>query len=351
MITLQAENLGGVTDPEAEKSIEERERIAEKVKAASRLFVCDSNPTTFELMKSISSTAAATPELKIHSVNPKRLEAAVPDLKGRVTQPEVAKDVEHLTEELVGNGQKLFLATARPDPLVGMIDARVAASLGWVGMSWESAVEARKDFEPKTFEKTEAYDALSEVAAKFAGGSFLTVVPRAGKVRSVMEDAPFETVKNGFYSASIAQTRAMIIGAGGRGYDDTLSGALRSIWTCLGAVRKPGEVLLLAECAGGLGSKALEMLVAGRIGTEVRKREKYVPGLEEIFYVNKLKEEYGLILMSGLPELYAKAKLGFATAKGSGDALGKLLHRLGKTTKINVVTRAAECRLSLTQGN
>jgi hypothetical protein len=31
---------------------------------------------------------------------------------------------------------------------------------------------------------------------------------------------------------------------------------------------------------------------------------------------------------------------------GSGEALGKLLHRLGKTAKVNVVTRAAECRIT-----
>jgi hypothetical protein len=351
MVTLQAENLGGITDPEAEKGTEEAERLAEKLKKTSHLFVCDSNPTTIELLKSLTSTLAATPELKIHSANPKRLEAAISDLKGRVTPPPDSKETKQVGQELSEAGEKLFVATARPDPLYGLIDARVATCLGWIGGAREAAVEARKDFEPTPFERTEGYEALNEMASKIGEASFLTVVPRAGRVRSALEDAPFETIRNGFYSASVAQSRAMIVGAGGRGYDDTLSSALRSIWACLSAVRKPGEVLLLAECSGGLGSKALEMLVSGRIGGEVRKREKYVPGLEEVYYLNKLKEEYGVIVMSGLPELYARSKLGFTTAKGSSEALGKLLHRLGKTTKVNVVTRAAECRLTLAQGN
>lgn len=347
MITLQAENLGVLVDPEAEKSTGETDRLAEKIRRSGHLFVCDSSPTTMELLKEIVSTIAAAPDLKVHSINPKRLESLIPDLKGRVIPPSAGppEGPQH-PGELMSANEKLFVATAKPDPFFGIVDAKVAACLGWVGGARSAAAEARKDFEPTPFEKTEAYDAVQEMVARIGGASFLTVVPRSGKVRSALEDAPFDAIKNGFYNTSMSPARAMIVGAGGIGYDDTLSSALRVVWSSLGGVRKPGELLLFAECSSGLGSRALEMLVTGRMGAEVRKREKYVDGLEEVYYLNKLKEEYNVLLLSGLPELYAKSKLGFTTAKGSGEALGKLLHRLGKTAKVNVVTRAAECRIS-----
>jgi hypothetical protein len=87
------------------------------------------------------------------------------------------------------------------------------------------------------------------------------------------------------------------------------------------------------------------MLVSGRIAGEGKgRKEKYVDGLEEIYYLAKLKEEYDVLLLSGLPELFAKGKLGLTTARGSGEAVGRVLNKLGRTAKVNLVTRAPECR-------
>ncbi len=193
MITLQAENLGGLVDPEAEKSTGEIDRMAEKIRRSGHLFVSDSSPTTVEILKEIVSTIAATADLKVHAVNPKRIELLIPDLKGRVTPPPVrSPDGPQYPAELTSTDEKLFVATARPDPLFGIVDSKVAACLGWVGGARAAAAEARKDFEPTPFEKSEAYDAAQEMAARIVGASFLTVIPRSGRVRSALEDAPFD---------------------------------------------------------------------------------------------------------------------------------------------------------------
>jgi hypothetical protein len=68
----------------------------------------------------------------------------------------------------------------------------------------------------------------------------------------------------------------------------------------------------------------------------------YVEGLEEISYVLELREKYSVTLLSSLPELYAGGKLRFRTARGSGEALGKVFASIGRTAKLNVVTRACE---------
>jgi len=98
----------------------------------------------------------------------------------------------------------------------------------------------------------------------------------------------------------------------------------------------------------------LEMLVEGRISEEAARRaavagggrERYVDGIEELAYLDRLKANYDVLLLSGLPEVYSRSKLGLGSARGSAEALGKLLNKLGRSTKVNVVTRASEVRVA-----
>ena len=198
--------------------------------------------------------------------------------------------------------------------------------------------------EPAPFQKTGAYDAIQRLADGIPESKYLTIVPSGGRPKILLEDAPFDAVKNSFVKTPMPPTRGIIVGSGGRGYDDTFSSALRGVWNVLDGVRRTGSVLLVAECSEGAGSIALEMLVTGRMAGEgERRREKYVDGMEEVFYLNKLKEEYDILLLSGLPETYARSKLGLTTAKGSGEAVGRMLNKVGRSGKLNVVPRASEC--------
>jgi nickel-dependent lactate racemase len=225
----------------------------------------------------------------------------------------------------------------------------VQSCLNWVARSHSVAAQARKGMEPEPFQKTEAYSEIEHIAKGISDAHFLTAVPRGGKLRAVLEDAPFDAIKNSFVKTPVQQTRGMIVGAGGRGFDDTLSAAIRGIWNVLPGLRRTGSVLLIAECSEGFGSTALEMLVTGRLSGEgERKREKYVEGLEEVFYLSKLKEEYDVMLLSGMPETYAGSKLGLTTARGSGEAVGRMLNKVGRSGKLNVVPRAPECLVEST---
>lgn len=350
LVTIQAENLGAIVEPAAEKSSEEIERLSELAKVASGLLLCDSKPTSVELLRNLMGALGGGEPPKVTAVEPKKIESAIPELKGKVLQIPQANGGEGgdvaPAEELLVPGRKVFIGTSRPDPLFGIVDAKVQACLNWVQGALQSAAGRRKDFEPSPFQKTDSYEMAEELAEGIKDATFLDVIPRGGKVRAVLEDAPFDAVKNGFLESSLPQARGIIVGAGGRGCDDTFSAVLRSIWGVLPGVRRSGEILLISECTEGLGSPALEMLASGRIaGDEGRKRERYVNGLEEIYYLSKLKEEYNVLLLSGLPEFFARNKLGLTTAKGSGEAVGRLLNKLGRTAKVNVVTRASECRV------
>jgi hypothetical protein len=346
LVTLQAENLGAVSETVQEEGALDIARVVELVKASSKVFVCDSTPATVEVLKGAAGALAGRPEVAMFSAAPKKLEAAVPELKGRIgTLPPPMSQGESggpvYSEELTGGGPKLFLGSARPDPLFGIMDTKVEACMNWVAGA-RVALGVRREMEPSPFRKTEAYEAMQGLAEKIPEGKFVTVVPRGGRPRAAMEDAPFDAIKNGFAKVEMPQARGIVIGCGGRGYDDTLSSAVRGVWNVIGGVRSGGSVLLIAECSEGVGSTALELLITGRI-EEAERRRRYVEGMEDVFYLNKLKNEYDVLLLSGLPETYASSKLGFATAKGSGEAVGRILNRVGRSGKVNVVPRACEC--------
>ena len=349
LVTIQAENLGTMVEPIAGERNVEAERHAELLKESAALFICDTSPPTLETVQEIVRAMGQYESLRAVAVEPRRVEGAVPELKGKVAQLARSAQAEGVlapAAPLSDPGRKVFVATARPDPLFGIVDARVEAASNWFSGGLREAATARKDLEPTPFEKTLSYERADEIVGTLDGATFLTAIPRGGRAKAVLRDPPFDALANGFLESALSPARGLILGAGGRGYDDTFSSALRSVWGVLGAVRRAGEVLLVSECAEGLGSPALEMLASGRMSGEVgRKREKYIPGIEEVYYLNKLKEDYEVLLLSGLPEIFAKNGMGLTTARGSGEAVGRLLNKLGRTAKVNIVTRAAECRV------
>ncbi|MDG6920168.1 MAG: hypothetical protein JRN59_01395 [Nitrososphaerota archaeon] len=352
LVTIQAENLGSVSEHPLDGAAMDLERVAELAKGSASVFVCDAAPATLEVLKGIAPLLAGAPGLGIYSPAPKRVEGSVPDLKGKVTTlpppiPAGGGEEPVYATELTSAGAKLFVGTARPDPLFGLVDARVEACLWWVAGARATAARSRKDMEPTPFQKTAAYDAAEGITRGIPGSKFLTVVPRGGKPRTVLEDAPFDAVKNSFAKTQMQQGKGIVIGAGGRGYDDTLSSALRGVWNVIEGVRKSGSILLIAECSEGMGSTALEMMVTGRLGEWERRRERYVDGIEEAHYLSRLKDEYDVLLLSGLPDTYARSKLGLATARGSGEAVGRLLNKVGRSGKVNVVPRSPECQVEL----
>ncbi len=348
LVTVQAENIASMVDPQPEPGTAEADRFADSAKDASAIFVCDSSPSTLELIRGAASRLASAAGPRLFSAAPKAVESSAPELKGRLSTlpPPIPADPggTAYAPELLAEGRKVFVATPRPDPLFGISDAKVQACLNWVANSHVEAAGARKEMEPTPFERTASKDAMDALVERIPQASFVDAVPRGGRLRAVLTDAPFDAVRNGFLVSGVAPAKALVVGVGGRGYDDTLSSAIRAAWNSLTGVRKGGSVVMMAECAAGLGSTALEMAATGRLEAS-RKRGALVKGLEDIAYLARLRDDYDVLLLSGLPEVYAKSKLGLTTARGSGEAVGRVLNKIGRSGRVNMVTRAAECRI------
>src|SRR5438445_8615557 len=355
LVTLGAENLGELIEPAQDSLAEEGiERLKGSLAEFSDLVICDRKPPTLEVVKRLLGEGPVGSK-RIFAADPRRVEARLPELRGQVRGggEKVSLPYERgidlkVPAQREEDKSRLVLSTGGPDPLLGLLDSKVALPLAFVTNTRRLAYESRTSDDPTPFSETSSAEALKGVAERFRNSSFVTVIPRSSRPHRLLRDASFDEVKNSFPSLSAPRARAAIIGIGGEGYDDTFWDALRLVWSCIGCVKEEGEVLLVCECGEGLGADALEMLSTRRMTDQgpTKKKGVYVEGLEELQYLRKLKGSYRIILMSGLPDLYTRTKLGFATARGSAEAVGKLLGKLGRTAKVNVVTRACECSLS-----
>ncbi|MFZ0221896.1 MAG: hypothetical protein WAM42_09420 [Candidatus Nitrosopolaris sp.] len=120
----------------------------------------------------------------------------------------------------------------------------------------------------------------------------------------------------------------------------SLTASLNLLWNSVHAVQENGSIVLLAENQAGLGEGALQMFVEGKMkNQDLDKKGFYVPGLEHLIYMQNLRQQLGLGILSTLPQYYLK-KLGFETYAGGNDVLEKLLVKHGKNHKILVSSAA-----------
>lgn len=136
-------------------------------------------------------------------------------------------------------------------------------------------------------------------------------------------------------------TKSAIINASSEtGPHSTLLDSLNSLWNIIHIVRENGSAVLLSENSGGLGGRALEMYVEGRLDVEQSRDNlsEYIEGLEHLIYIKELSQKYQLGIMSTLPQYYLKTKLGIKTYGGMKNVIEELLAKHGKNAKILVVS-------------
>ncbi|MEM0442483.1 MAG: hypothetical protein QW450_04935 [Candidatus Nitrosocaldus sp.] len=127
------------------------------------------------------------------------------------------------------------------------------------------------------------------------------------------------------------------------GYAYRLSDALTALWNCSTMLRDDGIIILMAECIDGLGAKALQMLVEGRLmysNDHPIDAYGYIDGLEYLHILNVMSRRgYDIGLLTMLPELYVRA-LGFKPFRKVKDAIAYILGKIGQRQKVMIVSDA-----------
>jgi hypothetical protein len=242
-------------------------------------------------------------------------------------------------------GSKFVLSSGEPDPFFGYIDSRVAIARACISGTNKLAYAARKGDEPRFMQETEPYAVAASISEKLQNATFATLVTRGGEPYSVIDGGARDAQAH-LQARQLSPAKGLVVGAGGRGYDETFSHALRLVMGGLRALRKGGEMVVVGECRDGIGSEALQMYAMGRITESMLRRGFYADGMEEIGYLETLKEQYSVTLISSLPELYAAGRFRFRASRSSSVAMEKVFASVGRTAKLHIITRSPETLLA-----
>jgi hypothetical protein len=185
-----------------------------------------------------------------------------------------------------------------------------------------------------------------DVAKKFTDGfeiSSIEMVANQTGVVDVTNGHPSSTSSLSKSLSSIAthemeKHRVAIVSTGKEASNKTLSRSLSSIWNCSNAIKEEGLVILLAECKNGLGSEAIQQYVEGRMSLDrLKSPSKYVDGMDDLLFLTEMGKKFGIGIVSILPYLFTKDKLGMIPFSGAKEAMDYVLKTYGDRQKVAII--------------
>jgi len=225
---------------------------------------------------------------------------------------------------------------------------------GYNTMSSKLLRKFGKDNMLEAFEKREGNRPLPgyelktmEVAKKFTDGfeiSAIEIVSNQTGILDIATGHPSSTSSLSKSLASIAiqemeKHRVAFVSTGKESSNETLSRSISSIWNCSNAIKEEGLMILLAECKNGLGSEAIQQYVEGRINLDrIRNPSKYIDGMEDILFLTELRKNFEIGIVSILPHLYTRDKLGMTPFGGAKEAMDYVLKKFGDRQKVVIIS-------------
>jgi hypothetical protein len=242
----------------------------------------------------------------------------------------------------------IFISLISYDPLFGFSGAPTLILRNYMEEQMLLAFESRDSNLPNPGVNCPPLAIALSASEKLSAASLELVTSSSGisGIYSGNVCDAFRKAKEKFAATTINevdQAKSAIIAGSEESDFSNLTSSLNLLWNTIHAVQQNGSIVLLAENQDGLGG-ALQMFVEGKIkNKDLYQRGFYVPGLEHLIYLENLREQYDLGILSTLPQYYLK-KLGFETYGGGNDVLEKLLAKHGKKHKI-LVSSAADLAL------
>jgi lactate racemase len=187
-------------------------------------------------------------------------------------------------------------------------------------------------------------------AAKLAGPFYsLCFLPDgAGGVTSAIAGELESVFREGvsryreIHSPKIERKLDIVIASAGSLLGADLYHAIRIVSNVLGAVKREGTIILVAECARGVGDSsfleyARKFPERKELSTELRYRFKL--GGHVNLFLQDVLEKCRVQIVSILPELFVRDTFGLKPSQTASEAVQKAIRVEGKESKILIVPR------------
>ncbi len=249
----------------------------------------------------------------------------------------------------ISNKNLIFLGEMEFDGLFGFetIATRLIKKFGKDEML--SAYAKRKDNLPSPGHAGESM----EEAKKFVNNFEIHGIEIVASSKGIVDLAvghPSSTISlsktlEDFGTKDVGEHKTMVISTGKDSSNDTLARSLSSLWNCSNSIKKDGLAVLLAECKNGIGSKAIEQFIEGRLSVErLKNPTKYIDGMEDLLFLTEIQKKFQIALVSILPELYAK-RLNMISLSSTKRAMDYILKTQGIRQKVEVISDGARLLL------
>jgi nickel-dependent lactate racemase len=253
-----------------------------------------------------------------------------------------------INETFVNSDIRVVLSEVRFDNLAGYTGLGTTivpglASSRTIHETWSLAL--REGCERGIIEENPMSQDMME-AAKIAGVDFLvaTVLGQGNEIAGVFGGEPESSFRRAVQLVDEVWKRPVdgladivLVSAGGLPFDSYFYWAMDSIDSATPVLQDKGTIVLVAECRGGPGSEELERY--SREYKEVRdirrafKREATPAGFKSL-NLKEVKSRHRIVLVSAMPDFYARRIFGLGTAKTVNNGLVSALRSQGGRSKI-----------------
>ena len=255
-------------------------------------------------------------------------------------------DYESFHTKIKHHCQVIFISQVTYDPLFGYNGTPIILTRNYIHDHMLEAFNARQDNLPKPGVIGPPLQVVSSTFKDLPARSIEVIANSFGIAGICYGDImnSFEEAIRQLNSISVvdtALTKSAIINTSSEtGPHSSLLNSLNSLWNSIHVIKENGSAVLLSENSEGLGGRALEMLVEGRLDVHEYKHNlsEYIEGFEHLMYIKELSQKYELGIVSTLPQYYLKTKLGIKTYGSVKNVIEELLTKYGKNHKVLVLS-------------
>ena len=252
-------------------------------------------------------------------------------------------------KELMEYKNKIVISEIGLDPLFGFSGGPISILKILDKKIMAEAFKRRTEDKPASGKETRSSEFATSIINNIEGITSIETLPQEnneleltiGKVEECHVISKKKFQQN--YEMKIPDKKLItVISPGGAPYDDTLLKTLNALFNSASIIPNNGTIILCGECSLGIGSESIWRRITDDINFKrLIKEEKYIENLEAIMFLEELKKEASISLISTLPNLYVD-KLNINRYPKVNDAVEYNASKYKSRTKVRIIPKASK---------